>query len=314
MISEDNICKLGDFGLVADLHKKDYTEGDCRYIAPETLQHNFTKAADIFSLGITILELASKIELPKSGYLWHQLRSGILPDHLIPRKTFSFPAEWKVWNLIVFRNLIFLTNFVHLFSIDLSNDLKNIIKSMMHPRPEQRPNVNALLAVPQIKKILRRRRLLKPFISIVSILNQVRSFVKLNTQFKRLSFTFQRKFSRNLMGRMHTLKIYIVNLFLSLFSFFKLKHLKAPNQAYNIALTSTPTAPTVAIQPTSDDSFLRLDDSEIDFDDSPSNRSINRSQGKPPESLIVNSTPLNHYNSHGSFRRSRMEISRTSLV
>lgn len=102
MISEDNVCKLGDFGLVADLRKKDYTEGDCRYIAPETLQHNFTKAADIFSLGITILELASKIELPKSGYLWHQLRSGILPDHFIPRKIFSFVAEQKNWNLLFF--------------------------------------------------------------------------------------------------------------------------------------------------------------------------------------------------------------------
>lgn len=86
------------------------------------------------------------------------------------------------------------------------------------------------------------------------------------------------------------------------------------NQPHNIALTSTPTAPTVAIHPTSDDSFLRLDDSEIDFDDSPSNRSNNRSLGKLPDSLIVNSTPLNHYSTQGAFRRSRMEISRTSLV
>lgn len=113
------------------------------------------------------------------------------------------------------------------------------------------------------------------------------------------------------MGR---LRMYILNFFVSLFSFFKLKHLKRPIQPQNIALTSTPTAPTIAIQQTSDDSFLRLDDSEIDFEESPSNRSMNRSHGKIPESLIVNSTPLNHYNSQGSFRRSRMEISRTSLV
>lgn len=39
---------------------------------------------------------------------------------------------------------------------------------MMHPRPELRPGVDRLLAVPQIKKILRRRRLMKPFIKIVS--------------------------------------------------------------------------------------------------------------------------------------------------
>lgn len=89
MISEDNVCKLGDFGLVADLaapNLRNSSEGDSRYIAPETLQNHFTKAADIFSLGITMLELASKLELPKNGYLWHALRSGILPDTLIPRK------------------------------------------------------------------------------------------------------------------------------------------------------------------------------------------------------------------------------------
>lgn len=102
---------------------------------------------------------------------------------------------------------------------------------------------------------------------------------------------------------------------MSLFSIFKLKHLKNSNHPQNIALTSTPTAPALIVHQASEDSLLRLDDSEIDFEDSPSNRSIDRSLGKPPESQIVNSTPLNHYNSHGSsFRRSRMEISRTSLV
>lgn len=40
---------------------------------------------------------------------------------------------------------------------------------MMHPRPELRPTVDTLLAVPQIKKIIQRRRLMKPFIRIVSI-------------------------------------------------------------------------------------------------------------------------------------------------
>lgn len=186
---------------------------------------------------------------------------------------------------------------------------------MMHPRPELRPTVDALLEVPQIKKILQRRRWVKPFIRIVSIHYIIRLFKTYKVDFTSRSFqSFQKKYSRNLMGRFHALKMCIINFFMSLFSFFKLKHLKRPNQPHNIALTSTPTAPTIAIQQTSDDSFLRLDDSEIDFEESPSNRSLNRTNGKPPESLIVNSTPLNHYNSHGSFRRNRMEISRTSLV
>lgn len=80
------------------------SEGDCRYIAPETLHSVFTKAADIFSLGITILELASKLELPKNGYLWHTLRSGMLPDHFLPRKFFHwyqmkiYPSESAMAN------------------------------------------------------------------------------------------------------------------------------------------------------------------------------------------------------------------------
>lgn len=108
MISEDNVCKLGDFGLVADLRApnlRNSSEGDCRYIAPETLDHIFTKAADIFSLGITILELASKCELPKNGYLWHTLRSGILPDNFLSRNydfslSFLF-VSLKSSNLII---------------------------------------------------------------------------------------------------------------------------------------------------------------------------------------------------------------------
>lgn len=189
---------------------------------------------------------------------------------------------------------------------------------MIHPIAERRPTVDTLLQLPQIKKILRRRRLMKPFNEIVSVAHIFILFILpfQTTCRHHLTSLLQKKCSRNVFSLWHTIKIYIVNIFVTLFSIFKLRHLKKPNQPHNIALTSTPTAPTIAVHQTSttDDSFLRLDDSEIDFEDSPSNRSLNRSHGKPPESLIVNSTPLNHYNSHGSFRRSRMEISRTSLV
>ena len=42
----------------------------------------FTKAADIFSLGITILEIACDLDLPSGGDSWHQLRDGQIPEHL----------------------------------------------------------------------------------------------------------------------------------------------------------------------------------------------------------------------------------------
>lgn len=141
------------------------SEGDCRYIAPETLQNIFTKAADIFSLGITILELASKLELPKNGYLWHTLRSGILPDHFLPRTIFSFIST-RIFYLI---RIIHILIIFYRLQIDLSTDLQNVIKSMMHPNWELRPNVDALLAVPQIKKIIQRRLWMKPFVRVVSV-------------------------------------------------------------------------------------------------------------------------------------------------
>lgn len=64
-------------------------EGDSRYIAPELLSGRFTQAADIFSLGITMLELAYNLELPKNGQLWHVLRNGNLPDEFFTCKLIS---------------------------------------------------------------------------------------------------------------------------------------------------------------------------------------------------------------------------------
>jgi len=36
-----------------------------------------------YSLGITILELASDLDLPRGGDLWHQLRCGTLPEEFL---------------------------------------------------------------------------------------------------------------------------------------------------------------------------------------------------------------------------------------
>lgn len=87
LISEDDeTCKLADFGLVIDLDRANSqhaTEGDSRYMAPEILQGHFSKAADIFSLGIAMLELACYMDLPANGPLWHELRHGILPEEFI---------------------------------------------------------------------------------------------------------------------------------------------------------------------------------------------------------------------------------------
>lgn len=76
--------KIGDFGLATKLPilEKDFDlEGDRNYIAPELINDKiYTPFADIFSLGLIILEIAANIILPENGTPWRKLRSGDLSD------------------------------------------------------------------------------------------------------------------------------------------------------------------------------------------------------------------------------------------
>ncbi|XP_064477272.1 membrane-associated tyrosine- and threonine-specific cdc2-inhibitory kinase-like [Ornithodoros turicata] len=129
-ISDDGLCKLGDFGLTVGLrtsdNQKEPIEGDPRYLAPELMQGQFTKAADVFSLGITILELACDLDLPSGGTHWHALRSGTLPREI---------------------------------GSNLSRELRRMIEWMMQPDPQIRPTVDIILAQRSVLKVLRVRRL-----------------------------------------------------------------------------------------------------------------------------------------------------------
>lgn len=96
------------------------------------MQGIFTEAADIFSLGITTLELASDLDLPSGGDTWHLLRSGNVPDYC-------------------FKNI--------------SPELKYIIKKMMHSDYQKRPTANELLNYPIIKKLRRKRNIRNKLLS-----------------------------------------------------------------------------------------------------------------------------------------------------
>ncbi|EDV40317.1 uncharacterized protein Dana_GF10446 [Drosophila ananassae] len=141
LISEDDeTCKLADFGLVIDVDKANNhhaTEGDSRYMAPEILQGHFSKAADIFSLGIAMLELACYMDLPANGPLWHELRQGLLPEEFINK---------------------------------ISVELQAVIKSMMNPNPTQRPTAEQLLSHPKLLKMQQKRQ------SLISFNHLSRSF------------------------------------------------------------------------------------------------------------------------------------------
>lgn len=96
-------------------------------MAPEILKssNNITCAADIFSLGMTILELATDLDLPRGGETWHQLRNGQIPVNLVS---------------------------------SLSRDLVAIIMRMIEPDHLKRATVDDLLDFPRIRHLMRRRK------------------------------------------------------------------------------------------------------------------------------------------------------------
>ena len=81
-----------------------------------------TKKADIFSLGATLLEIASSMNLPKNGLLWQKLREG---------------------NQIKFSP-----------SADRTTQLEELINKMMDPDPEARPSIEEILLHPNLSSIM----------------------------------------------------------------------------------------------------------------------------------------------------------------
>ncbi|XP_013869382.1 membrane-associated tyrosine- and threonine-specific cdc2-inhibitory kinase [Austrofundulus limnaeus] len=137
LITDSGRLKLGDFGLLLELKqtstehhkgkiKEDSQEGDPRYMAPELLRGEYGPAADVFSLGVSILELACNIEVPNGGEGWQQLRKGHLPSE---------------------------------FTNGLSVELQSVLRMMLTPEPSERPTVCELLALPSVRKHRWKRRI-----------------------------------------------------------------------------------------------------------------------------------------------------------
>lgn len=83
LISFDGGLKIGDFGVACRQPVPPYfdREGDREYIAPEVIsRHVYAPAADIFSCGLILLEVAANIVLPDNGASWQKLRSGDMTD------------------------------------------------------------------------------------------------------------------------------------------------------------------------------------------------------------------------------------------
>lgn len=83
-VTFEGSLKIGDFGLSTKLPLKGKhfeNEGDREYIAPEIIRHSiYDFRADIFSLGLIVIELACNVVLPDNGKVWQRLRSGNISD------------------------------------------------------------------------------------------------------------------------------------------------------------------------------------------------------------------------------------------
>ncbi|XP_015036915.1 wee1-like protein kinase isoform X2 [Drosophila pseudoobscura] len=116
----DRIYKIGDLGHVTSVKEPHVEEGDCRYLPKELLKDDYSDLvrADIFSLGITLFEVAGGGPLPKNGPDWHKLRNGEVP-----------------------------------YLSTLSKDFNELIALMMHPDPDQRPTSQSIFSHPILSAV-----------------------------------------------------------------------------------------------------------------------------------------------------------------
>mmetsp|Transcript_25477 Transcript_25477/g.61358 ORF Transcript_25477/g.61358 Transcript_25477/m.61358 type:complete len:901 (-) Transcript_25477:325-3027(-) len=116
----DKVLKLADFGQAIATNRRsqmlDGCEGDSMYMAPELMQHNVipTEAADLFSLGLLMVEIATRKPLPTEGPNWQNLRKGRAREYCIGR---------------------------------VGRSLEKTILRMLEPKPYQRPSAAQVASV-----------------------------------------------------------------------------------------------------------------------------------------------------------------------
>jgi mitosis inhibitor protein kinase SWE1 len=93
LITFEGSLKIADFGMATKWPAKSGIEGegDREYIGPEILMGKFDKPADVFALGLIVLETAGNVELPDNGVSWQKLRNGDMSD--VPSLTWSSQAS-----------------------------------------------------------------------------------------------------------------------------------------------------------------------------------------------------------------------------
>ncbi|KAL9617842.1 MAG: hypothetical protein Q9160_007392 [Pyrenula sp. 1 TL-2023] len=97
LVTFEGVLKIADFGMALKWpqNEKVDREGDREYLASEVMQGHVDKSADIFALGLIMLETAGNVRLPEYGDVWRALREGDLSD--VPSLT------WTSNNSTIFR-------------------------------------------------------------------------------------------------------------------------------------------------------------------------------------------------------------------
>lgn len=184
----EGVLKIGDFGLASSWPAPPHLdgEGDREYIGPEVLAGRFDKPADIFALGMIMLEIAGNVTLPDNGASWQRLRAGDMSD--LPSLSWSSegsllrdesgeilndqsveslcPSQVGDDELAFLRpagpkiprnhELVTPPNFM----VDRSDPeaLDSVVQWMITPDPDHRPTVDQLLACGGVMWVEHRRR------------------------------------------------------------------------------------------------------------------------------------------------------------
>ena len=128
LIKEDGQLLLSDFCLtikekdIKNYNSEDF-EGDSMYISPELFykdRDTITKKTDVFSLGLSIFQILTNLDLPKNGLQWQLIRTVGIPNDLLDIIP-EFEGDNKIFKILIKS----MTNYKSSERPDLENILKD---------------------------------------------------------------------------------------------------------------------------------------------------------------------------------------------
>ena len=176
LIGLDGYLKIGDFGFAVPWPAPEGVEGegDREYIGPEILLGQFDKPADIFALGLIVLEIACNVFLPDNGPIWQALRNGDLT--VVPSLT-SSDASGIIREAQPFNDDGDMSGVTYnpgnLFGAQRRSELQepprfmtdandphsldSVVRWMIQPEPAHRPTADDLLKIESVDWVACRR-------------------------------------------------------------------------------------------------------------------------------------------------------------